>query len=109
MEEESFDNPEIAAVLNKYFIAIKVDRESRPDIVSVYMEAVMLLTGRGGWPTSNFLTPEGKTFYGASYIPPEPFKTGSFGNNYIDNYRLSFSNRSHNHPNSVRHRIMTDY
>ncbi len=75
MEEESFDNPEIAAVLNKYFIAIKVDRESRPDIDNVYMEAVMLLTGRGGWPMSNFLTPEGKTFYGASYIPPEPFKT----------------------------------
>ncbi len=74
MEEESFDNPKIAALLNKYFISIKVDRESRPDVDAVYMEAVMLLTGRGGWPMSNFLTPEGKTFLGDSYFPPEPFK-----------------------------------
>ena len=74
MEEESFDNPEIAAVLNQYFIAIKVDRERRPDIDAVYMEAVTLLTGRGGWPMSSFLTPEGKTFLGDSYFPPEPFK-----------------------------------
>ncbi len=74
MEEESFDNPEIAAVLNQYFIAIKVDRERRPDIDAVYMDAVSLLTGRGGWPMSSFLTPEGKTFLGDSYFPPEPFK-----------------------------------
>ena len=74
MEEESFDNPAIAAVLNQYFIAIKVDRERRPDIDAVYMQAVTLLTGRGGWPMSSFLTPEGKTFLGDSYFPPEPFK-----------------------------------
>lgn len=74
MEEESFDNPKIAALLNKYFISIKVDRESRPDVDAIYMEAVMLLTGRGGWPMSNFVTPEGKTFLGDSYFPPEPFK-----------------------------------
>ena len=74
MEEESFDNPVIAEVLNKYFISIKVDRESRPDVDAVYMQAVTLLTGRGGWPMSNFLTPEGKTFLGDSYFPPEPFK-----------------------------------
>ena len=52
MEEESFDNPDIAEVLNKYFISIKVDRESRPDVDAVYMQAVTLLTGRGGWPTA---------------------------------------------------------
>ena len=74
MEEESFDNPAIAAVLNHYFIAIKVDRERRPDIDAVYMQAVTLLTGQGGWPMSSFLTPEGKTFLGDSYFPPEPFK-----------------------------------
>lgn len=74
MEEESFDNPEVAAVLNQYFIAIKVDRERRPDIDAVYMQAITLLTGRGGWPMSSFLTPEGKTFLGDSYFPPEPFK-----------------------------------
>ena len=74
MEEESFDNPAIAAVLNQYFIAIKVDRERRPDIDAVYMQAVTLLTGRGGWPMSSFLTPDGKTFMGGSYFPAEPFK-----------------------------------
>lgn len=74
MEEESFDNPAIAALLNKYFVAIKVDREQRPDIDAVYMQAVTLLTGRGGWPMSSFLTPAGKTFLGDSYFPPEPFK-----------------------------------
>ncbi|OQK17502.1 hypothetical protein AU255_06400 [Methyloprofundus sedimenti] len=74
MEEESFDNPAIAAVLNQHFIAIKVDRECRPDIDTVYMQAITLLTGRGGWPMSSFLTPEGKTFLGDSYFPPEPFK-----------------------------------
>jgi uncharacterized protein YyaL (SSP411 family) len=74
MEEESFDNPKIAALLNKYFISIKVDRESRPDSDAIYMEAGTLLTGRGGWPMSNFVTPEGKTFLGDSYFPPEPFK-----------------------------------
>ncbi|NOQ14875.1 MAG: DUF255 domain-containing protein, partial [Methyloprofundus sp.] len=74
MEEESFDNPAIAAVLNQYFIAIKVDRERRPDIDAVYMQAVNLLTGQGGWPMSSFLTPEGKTFLGDSYFPPEPFE-----------------------------------
>ena len=74
MEEESFDNPDIAALINQYFIAIKVDRERRPDIDEVYMQAVTLLTGRGGWPMSSFLTPEGKTFLGDSYFPPEPFK-----------------------------------
>lgn len=74
MEEESFDNPAIAALLNKYYIAIKVDREQRPDIDAVYMQAVTLLTGRGGWPMSSFLTPAGKTFLGDSYFPPEPFK-----------------------------------
>lgn len=71
MEEESFSNPEIAAIMNKYFISIKVDREERPDIDNIYMQAVMAMTGRGGWPLTVFLTPDKKPFYGGTYFPPE--------------------------------------
>ncbi len=73
MERESFENPEIAALLNSHFIPVKVDRESHPDVDQVYMTAVMLLTGHGGWPMSSFLTPEGKPFFGGTYYPPEQF------------------------------------
>ncbi len=73
MEEESFDNPEVAKILNQYFISIKVDREQRPDVDSAYMAAVMMITQHGGWPMSNFLTPEGKTFFGGTYFPPDRF------------------------------------
>jgi uncharacterized protein YyaL (SSP411 family) len=72
MEHESFENQGIAALLNEHFIAIKVDREERPDIDEVYMSAVRAMTrGRGGWPLSAFLTPEAKPFYGGTYFPPE--------------------------------------
>ncbi len=70
MEHESFENREIAALLNERFIAIKVDREERPDLDQVYMSAVQLMTGRGGWPMSVFLTPDLKPFYGGTYWPP---------------------------------------
>jgi hypothetical protein len=70
MEHESFENDEIAAVMNSHFINIKVDREERPDLDSIYMNAVQLLTGRGGWPMSVFLTPDLKPFYGGTYWPP---------------------------------------
>ncbi|MEE9411952.1 MAG: DUF255 domain-containing protein [Methylococcales bacterium] len=73
MEEESFDNPQVATILNQYFISIKVDREQRPDIDSAYMTAVMMITQHGGWPMSSFLTPDGKTFFGGTYFPPERF------------------------------------
>ncbi|MCG7967214.1 MAG: DUF255 domain-containing protein [Candidatus Thiodiazotropha taylori] len=73
MERESFENLPIAALLNRDFIAIKVDRESHPDVDEVYMTAVMLMTGHGGWPMSSFLTPEGKPFYGGTYYTPEQF------------------------------------
>lgn len=69
MEEESFEDEEIAKVLNSHYVAIKVDREERPDIDAVYMSAVQALTGSGGWPMTVWLTPEGKPFYGASYLP----------------------------------------
>ncbi len=71
MAHQSFENEAIAALMNEKFINIKVDREERPDIDTVYMEAVQTLTGRGGWPLTVFLTPEGKPFYGGTYFPPE--------------------------------------
>jgi uncharacterized protein YyaL (SSP411 family) len=70
MERESFENDEIAAILNQHFVSIKVDREERPDIDSIYMQAVQLMTGRGGWPMSVFITPEGGPFYAGTYFPP---------------------------------------
>jgi len=71
MERESFENPEIAALMNQHFINIKVDREERPDVDHIYMNAVQMLTGRGGWPMTVFLRPDAKPFYGGTYFPPE--------------------------------------
>ena len=72
MAHESFEDPAIAALLNERFVPIKVDREERPDLDALYMDAVTALTGQGGWPLSVFLTPEGKPFYGGTYFPPTP-------------------------------------
>ncbi len=72
MEHESFENDEIAGIMNTYFVSIKVDREERSDIDNIYMKAVMAITGQGGWPLSVFLTPDKKPFYGGTYFPPEP-------------------------------------
>ena len=72
MEHESFENPAIARLMNEHYVCIKVDREERPDLDQIYMNAVQLLTGRGGWPMSVFLTPDLKPFYGGTYWPPEP-------------------------------------
>ena len=70
MERESFENDAIAELMNRHFINIKVDREERPDLDAVYMEAVQMLTGSGGWPMTVFLTPDCKPFYGGTYFPP---------------------------------------
>ena len=70
MEHESFEDEKIAGLMNQLFICIKVDREERPDVDEIYMNAVQMLTGRGGWPMTVFLTPEGKPFYGGTYFPP---------------------------------------
>ncbi len=69
---ESFEDEKIAAILNEYFVSIKVDREERPDVDEVYMKAVQAMTGGGGWPLSVFLTPDLKPFYGGTYFPPVP-------------------------------------
>src|SRR2546426_1873467 len=71
MERESFEDPATAADLNRDFVAIKVDREERPDLDQVYMGAVQAMTGQGGWPMSVFLTPDGRPFYGGTYFPSE--------------------------------------
>src|ERR687891_625742 len=71
MEHESFEDPETAEVMNKLFVSIKVDREERPDIDAIYMEAVQMMTGSGGWPMTVWITPEGRPFYGGTYYPPE--------------------------------------
>ena len=81
MERQVFENPQLAALLNEHFVSIKVDREERPDVDDIYMTAVQMMTGRGGWPMSVFLTPPGaaadndpglKPFWAGTYIPPEP-------------------------------------
>src|SRR5512139_2673475 len=71
MERESFENEEIARVLNERYVSVKVDREERPDVDDVYMSAVQLVVGRGGWPLSAFLLPDGRPFFGGTYFPPD--------------------------------------
>ena len=70
MERESFENEDIAGLMNGLFVNIKVDREERPDVDQIYMKAVQSMTGRGGWPMTVFLTPDGTPFYGGTYFPP---------------------------------------
>src|SRR5947209_7425167 len=72
MAHESFEDPAVAAVMNELFVNIKVDREERPDVDGIYMEAVQALTGHGGWPMTVFLTPDKRPFYGGTYYPKEP-------------------------------------
>src|SRR5512136_2326932 len=72
MAHESFEDEETAALMNEWFVNVKVDREERPDLDAIYMEAVQTLTGRGGWPMTVFLTPDGRPFYGGTYFPAAP-------------------------------------
>jgi uncharacterized protein YyaL (SSP411 family) len=79
MEHESFEDEETAQLMNEHFVCVKVDREERPDVDGLYMEAVVSLSGHGGWPMTVFLTPEGRPFWGGTYFPPEPrFNMPSF-------------------------------
>ena len=77
MEEESFEDEEIAEYINRHYVPIKVDREERPDVDAVYMRAVQMLTGRGGWPMSVWLTPKREPFYGGTYFPPRDGARGA--------------------------------
>jgi uncharacterized protein len=79
MEHESFEDAETARLMNERFVCVKVDREERPDVDGLYMEAVVAMTGHGGWPMTVFLTPDGRPFWGGTYFPPEPrFNMPSF-------------------------------
>ena len=71
MERESFEDPDTAALMNERFVCIKLDREERPDLDSIYMEACQAMTGQGGWPLNVFLTPEQVPFFAGTYFPPE--------------------------------------
>jgi uncharacterized protein len=71
MEKESFEDEETAGIMNEYFVNIKIDREERPDLDHIYMDAVQAMTGSGGWPLNVFLTPDGRPFYGGTYFPPK--------------------------------------
>jgi uncharacterized protein len=72
MERESFEDPAVARIMDEHFVCVKVDREERPDVDALYMEAVQSMTGHGGWPLHVFTTPEGVPFYGGTYFPPQP-------------------------------------
>jgi hypothetical protein len=71
MDRESYENPEIAAVINRYFVAVKVDRDERPDVDTRYQAAVSAISGQGGWPLTAFLTPDGRPYFGGTYFPPD--------------------------------------
>ena len=71
MDRESYENPAIAEVVNREFIAIKVDRDERPDIDSRYQAAISAISGQGGWPLTAFLTSDGRPFFGGTYFPPD--------------------------------------
>ena len=71
MDRESYENPEIAALINRLFVAVKVDRDERPDVDARYQAAVSAISGQGGWPLTAFLTPDGRPYFGGTYIPPE--------------------------------------
>jgi uncharacterized protein YyaL (SSP411 family) len=88
MERESFEDEDIAALLNESYIPVKVDREERPDVDSVYMDACQAMTGNGGWPLTLLLTPDKKPFFAATYIPPYS-RNGSYGlAELLENARL---------------------
>ena len=91
MDRESYDNPEIAQIVNEKFIAVKVDRDERPDIDSRYQVAVQAVSGQGGWPLTAFLTPDGKPFYGGTYFPPND----GYGRPSFKRVLLSISNAYH--------------
>src|SRR5262249_58190098 len=72
VERESFEDEQTAALMNEHFANVKVDREERPDLDAIYMDAVVAMTGQGGWPMTVFLTPDGEPFFGGTYFPPAP-------------------------------------
>lgn len=93
MEKESFEDEATAALMNEHFINIKVDREERPDIDHIYMDALQALTGQGGWPLNVFLTPDAKPFYGGTYFPPKPFVNRLSWKDVLHSIHAAFSEK----------------
>ncbi len=93
MAHESFENETTAALMNEHFINIKVDREERPDLDHIYMNAIQILTGSGGWPLNVFLTPDLKPFYGGTYFPPKPLQNRASWNDVLWHMADAFKNK----------------
>src|ERR1700745_1776667 len=96
MEKESFENEETAALMNEHFVNIKIDREERPDLDHIYMDAVQTMTGSGGWPLNVFLTPDAKPFFGGTYFPPKPFHNRPSWEQVLTGISESFKNKQDN-------------
>lgn len=95
MERESFENAETAEIMNTHFVNIKIDREERPDLDHIYMDAVQAMTGSGGWPLNVFLTPDAKPFYGGTYFPPKPMANRPSWKEVLWGVAQGFSERRH--------------
>ncbi len=93
MEKESFEDHDTADIMNRHFINIKVDREERPDLDSIYMQAVQAITGRGGWPMTVFLLPDGRPFFGGTYFPPRPLHGLPSFAQVLDSVSSAYRNR----------------
>ncbi len=95
MERESFEDEATAAIMNRHFINIKIDREERPDLDHIYMDAVQAMTGSGGWPLNVFLTPDGKPFYGGTYFPPQKAFNRPSWQDVLNSVAQAFGERRH--------------
>ena len=93
MERESFEDEGVAAMMNEYFINIKVDREERPDVDQIYMEACQVISGSGGWPLNCFLTPDGRPFFAGTYYPPQPAHSRPSWSQVLNNIANAFHNK----------------
>ena len=92
MERESFEDETIAAYMNAHFINVKVDREERPDVDHIYMDALQAMTGSGGWPLNIFLLPDGKPFYGGTYFPPNAMPQRASWMDVLQGVKNAFEN-----------------
>ncbi len=111
MERESFENEDIAGLMNQHFVSIKVDREERPDIDNIYMQAVQALTQQGGWPMTVFLTPDGRPFYGGTYFPPNDRQYGQETMPGFPRILLTMADYYHNHHEQIEEQAneLADY
>ena len=95
MEKESFEDEETAAIMNEHFVNIKIDREERPDLDHIYMDAVQAMTGSGGWPLNVFLTPDGRPFYGGTYFPPKAMANRASWKDVLQGVANAYTEKRH--------------